>query len=115
MTAGPTAPAAPTPPGPMWLQPVVQLTTTLGVPTVIAGVLLWFVLFRMGATLEVIEKNEDDRTHIAAAMQDSLIAALNRNADRFDKAVDRNIEVNRQLADRYERATRFVESPHAQP
>jgi hypothetical protein len=97
MTAGPTPPAATAPPGPAWLQPVVQLTTTLGVPTVIAGVLLYFVLFRMGATLEVIERGEDDRTRIAAAMQDTLLAALNRQADRFDKAIDRNIEMNRLL------------------
>jgi hypothetical protein len=84
---------------PGWLQPVVQVTTTLGVPTVIAGVLLWFVLFRLDTALKIIEGAEEDRVKIVAAMQDSLIVALDRQADRFERSIHENMALNQRLAD----------------
>jgi hypothetical protein len=93
-------PAAPLP---GWLGPIVTITTQVGVPTVIAGVLLWFVLFRLDTALKIIEQGEEDRIKIAAAMQETLVAALERNADRFEHAIEANIAANRELAARYER------------
>ena len=84
-------------PLPGWLGPVVTLTTQVGVPTVIAGVLLWFVLFRLDTTLNIIEETEGDRVKIIAAMQDTLVAALDKNADRFEKAIQANMALNRDL------------------
>jgi hypothetical protein len=92
----------PTPaPLPGWLGPVITLTTQVGVPTVVAGVLLWFVLFRIDGAMKDIQEQEDTRTRLVAAMQDSVIAALERNADRFEKAIDKNISINQAIADRY--------------
>jgi hypothetical protein len=94
----PSPPAAPLP---GWLGPVVTLTTQVGVPTVVAGVLLWFVLFRIDGAMKDIQEQEDARTKLVAAMQESVIAALERNADRFEKAIDKNISINQAIADRY--------------
>jgi hypothetical protein len=89
----------PTPPAPLpgWLGPVVTLTTQVGVPTVIAGVLLYFVLFRLDTTLKIIESTEGDRVKIISAMQDTLVAALDKSADRFEKAMQANMALNRDL------------------
>lgn len=92
------APGGGSPPLPGWLGSVVQVTTQVGVPTVFAGVLLWFVLFKVGATLEVIEQGEEERTKIIAAMQDTLVAALDRQAGRFEKAIYDNIQANKDMA-----------------
>jgi hypothetical protein len=83
---------------PSWLGPIVQITTQVGVPTVIAGVLLWFVLFRLDTTLRVIEQSEEDRVKIIAAVQDSVVAALDRQTRAFEKAIDENIQANRMIA-----------------
>ena len=91
-------------PLPGWLGPVVTLTTQVGVPTVVAGVLLWFVLFRIDGAMKDIQEQEDTRTRMVAAMQDSVIAALERNADRFEKAIDKNMRLNQELAERYRAA-----------
>ncbi len=91
------------PPLPGWLGSAVQVTTQVGVPTVFAGVLLWFVLTRVGGTLDMIQKAEDDRVRILAAMQDSLVAALDRQTMSFEKAIRENIDANRQIAARLDR------------
>src|SRR5262245_35462977 len=73
---GMTQPASgppPVAPLPGWLGPIVTVTTQVGVPTVIAGVLLWFVLFRLDTTLKVIERSEDDRVRVIAAIQDTMV------------------------------------------
>lgn len=90
---------------PGWLQAAAQLTTTVGVPTVFAAYLLWFVTTRVGATLEVIESNERVRTKLIEDTQAAFVMAIERSADRFDKAIDKNIAVNRELAERYRRST----------
>jgi hypothetical protein len=98
---GPGAPSAPPPapaPLPGWLGPVVTLTTQVGVPTVVAGVLLYFVLFRMDGYLQRMQRAEDDRVKIIAAMQDTMIAALDRLGSRFEQAIKDNIQVNKDLA-----------------
>jgi hypothetical protein len=78
------------------------VTTQLGFPAVVAGVLLWFVLTRVGGTLEMIQKQEEDRTRIVAAMQDTLIATLDRQTAAFVKAIEENKQVNRELGARLE-------------
>jgi hypothetical protein len=94
----------PPPPAPLpgWLGPIVTITTQVGVPTVIAGVLLWFVLFRLDTTLNQIEEAEAERVKIMAAMQETNIAALMRLGDRFEQAIAENIQANKDLADRYQ-------------
>jgi hypothetical protein len=100
MGAPPSGPSAPAPlPG--WLGPVVTLTTQVGVPTVIAGVLLWFVLTRVDGAMRAIQAEEDLRTVKVGEMQTAVIAALERNADRFERAIQDNIAANRALAERY--------------
>jgi hypothetical protein len=101
MGNGSVGPAGPGQNLPGWLGPIVTVTTQVGVPTVIAGVLLWFVLFKMGGTLDLIQHQEEDRTRIVAAMQDSFIAALGKQNDAFDKSMQRNIEANKMMADRF--------------
>jgi hypothetical protein len=97
---------------PGWLQPVVQLTTTLGLPTVFAGVLLWFVLSRVGTAMERIEHNEVLRTQLLTAIQTSFIQAIDRQTIAFEQAIARqtvafeaaieeNVKVNRELAERH--------------
>jgi len=104
MTTGQTPPPAlPPPPLPGWLGSAVQVTTQVGVPTVFAGVLLWFVLTRVGGTLDMMQKAEEDRVRILAAMQDTLVAALDRQTQAFEKAMRDNIEANRAIAERIER------------
>jgi hypothetical protein len=98
---GGPGPAPGGPPLPGWLGPIVTVTTQVGVPTVFAGVLLWFVLLKVGGAMEAMQKGEEDRTRVMAAMQDTLIAALDRLGARFEKAVDENIRVNRELASHY--------------
>lgn len=95
LSSGASGPPAAPLPG--WLGSAVQVTTQVGVPTVFAAVLLWFVLMKVGGALESIEKNEEDRTRIVAAMQDSFIAALDRQTERFERAIHDNIDANRQM------------------
>jgi hypothetical protein len=107
-----TQPAGPSPgPGmapaalPGWLGPIVTVTTQVGVPTVVAAVLLWFVLFRVDGAMKVIQENEEERTRMVNAMQDTLIVAINRNTERLDRqtdkfvaAIDQNIAANQAIA-----------------
>jgi hypothetical protein len=101
--------APPSAPLPGWLGPIVTITTQVGVPTVIAGVLLWFVLFRLDTTLRIIEHSEEDRVQILVAMQDTLNAALDRTATRFEQAIADNMATNQRIADRLERGPRGKE------
>lgn len=94
-----TAPSSQPLPG--WLGPIVQVTTQVGVPTVIAGVLLWFVLFKMGGTLDMIQHQEEDRTRIVKAMQESFLASQREQTDAFDKSIKANIEANKVMSDRF--------------
>lgn len=100
MPNGGTAPGPGIPPAqlPGWLGPIVTVTTQVGVPTVFAGFLLWFVLMRVGGTLDMMQKAEEDRIRIVAAMQDTLIAALDRQTVSFVSAMDRNIAANKEIA-----------------
>ena len=97
------APSSPggLPSGGGWVDIVTRLVVQLGFPTVIAGVLLWFVLVRVDGTLKMIQEQEDTRTKIAMAMQDSLLAALERLGGRFDQAIHANIKANQDLAAQY--------------
>lgn len=109
MGSGPPAPSVGGPPvGAVagWLQPVVAVTTTLGVPTVFAGVLLWFVVAEVGGTLRAIERADEDRVRIIAAIEDTLIATLDRQTAAFVAALDENIEINEQIAAELERGRR---------
>jgi hypothetical protein len=98
----PNGPSAP-PPLPGWLGSVVQITTQVGVPTVFAGILLWFVLFRMDATLRVIEQSEDARTKLITAVQEALATHMDRQGELFERAMQENIQANKENADRFER------------
>jgi hypothetical protein len=86
-------------PLPGWLGPVVTLITQVGVPTVVAGVLLWFVLFRLDMTLRQIEVAEAERVKILLRLEDSFVEALERQNVRFETVVRENIQANRDLAD----------------
>jgi hypothetical protein len=97
MPDGPPTAQAPLP---GWLGPVVTLITQVGVPTVMAGVLLYFVLFRLDYALDQIEEAERGRVQMIAAMQDSTVAALDRLGERFEKVIALNIQANRELAER---------------
>ena len=103
--AGPPYQAQPAAPLPGWLGPLVTVTTQVGVPTVVAAVLLWFVLFRVDGAMKVIQDNEEERTRMVNAMQDTLIVAINRNTERLDRqtdkfvaAIDQNIAANQAIA-----------------
>jgi hypothetical protein len=97
------APAGPTAPLPGWVGSAVQVTTQLGFPAVVAGVLLWFVLTRVGDSLGQIQQQEEARTRMVAAMQQTLIDALDRQTAAFVKAIEENKQVNRELGARLER------------
>jgi len=88
---------------PAWLGPVVTLTTQVGVPTVVAGVLLWFVLTRVDGAMQEVQRQEDYRTVKVAEMQAALIEALDRQNERFDQAIEKNIAQNEAHAVRLER------------
>jgi hypothetical protein len=90
---------------PAWVTTAVQVTTQVGVPTVFAGVLLWFVLSSIGTTMSKIVEEEKARTATLVSMQGELLRALDNQADRFETVIRENIEANRTLAERrrYER------------
>jgi len=91
-------------PGQGWVDVAARIIVQLGFPTVIAGVLLWFVLVRVDGTLKMIQEQEDTRTKLTLAMQDKLIVALDQLGARFDQAIDANIRANRDLAAKYEQS-----------
>ena len=77
------------------------VTTTLGIPTVIAAVLLWFMLTRVDTgDAEAFRQQEDLRTQFVAQMQKDLVATCEQNADRFEEAIQANIAANRDLMER---------------
>lgn len=83
---------------PGWLGPVATLTTQVGVPTMVAAVLLWFVLFRMDTTLRIIESAESDRVKIIATMQESVLNALDRQTQATVQAMRDNVTANQAIA-----------------
>jgi hypothetical protein len=82
---------------PGWTGSAATLVTQVGVPTVVAGVLLWFVLFRLDTTLNQIEVAEQERIRILMSMQDTLVAALERQSVSFEAAIQENIKANREM------------------
>jgi hypothetical protein len=78
---------------PAWIQTVSGLVTTVGVPTVVAGVLLWFMLTRVDTALRQIQAEEDRRTQFVAAMQKDLIETLTDQTTRFEAAIEKNAQV----------------------
>jgi len=84
------APSLP-PPGPSWLQPLIAATTQVGVPTVIAGVLLWFVLTQLHGMLAMIQQAEEDRTRLLIAMQETVVAAIDRQTKAFELAIKESV------------------------
>lgn len=107
----PPGPGIPPQQLPGWLGSGVQIVTQVGVPTVFAGILLWFVLTKIGGTLSNIDKNEEVRVRIVAAMQDTLVAALNRQTELFVAAIERNIETNKRLGEDIRASRRMKEEP----
>lgn len=93
---------------PAWIQPMATLVTQLGVPTVLTGVLLWFVLFKMGGTLDHIIDEEDARTRIVQAMQTSFLASQKEQSDAFDKSMQRNIDANKVMTEKFIEALRTL-------
>jgi len=92
------------PPGiPTWIGYVATLITQVGVPTVLAGVLLWFVLFRLDGILHHIEEAETERTRLLVSMQDTVIKSLDNQTERFSSVMQQNVEVNKRIADILER------------
>jgi|SRR5215813_1011175 len=100
---------ADTPQQPWWLQPLLTLITQVGVPTVIAGVLLWFVLFRLDSTLHIIEHAESDRTALLISMQDNVVKTLENQTEKFTDVMRANVEVNKRIADILDRRRGKVE------
>jgi hypothetical protein len=90
---------------PAWIAPWVAVTTQVGVPTVFAGVLLWFVLTKVGGAMDTIAAGESARTKILLDTQQSFLAALEHQTDRFEKAIDKNIEANREIIRQHLEAT----------
>lgn len=84
---------------PGWVDAAAKLTTTVGVPTVFAAVLLYFVLVNVHDTLQVIENNEEARTRLLAETQAAFIAAIDRSAERFEIAINGNIKANEKMAE----------------
>ena len=87
-------------PVPGWIQALAQLVTTVGFPVVVAAALLWFVLFRLDVTLKQIETAESERVKILLSLEDSFVAALERQGTRFETVVQENMQTNRELAER---------------
>ncbi len=96
-------------PVPGWLGQVASVTAQLGVPTVVAGVLLWFILFRVDNSMKYIQAQEDARTEVVRMMQKDLIETLQRQTTAFEAAIDKNVDaVNRNVAAN-ERQTQLLE------
>lgn len=118
----PPGPGVPPQPLPAWLGSSVQIVTQVGVPTVFAAVLLYFVLTNVVGTLGQMQKNDEDRMRMLAAMQDSLIGTLNKQTDTFERslatqtdrfvaAVNANIATNQGIAASMEKLV-FVGQQH---
>jgi len=74
---------------PPWLAPLISVTTQLGVPTVFAGVLLWFVLFKVGGALETIEQHEIERTKLLTTMQETFVKSVQDQAVLTNKLLEK--------------------------
>src|SRR5262245_40437909 len=82
-----------------WLQPLLTLISQVVIPAVIAGVLLWFVLFRLDDTLKIIQREESERTKLILVMQDNLLKALEHQTDKFTDSMQANTEANKRIAE----------------
>jgi hypothetical protein len=93
---------------PGWLAPLAQFTSTVGVPTVFAMILLWFVLTRLDTTLKVVEDQEEARTLVVEKMGKDFIAAIASQGDRFESAIQDNIAANKELQENATRERREI-------
>lgn len=78
-----------------------KLITQVGLPTLFSIVLLYVVINDVRGTMKVIEANEEARTKLLQDTQSAFIEAIEKSADRFERAIDKNIQVNREIAERY--------------
>jgi hypothetical protein len=105
---GGPGPAPSGPPLPGWLGPLVAIVTQVGVPTVVAGVLLYFVLFRIDTSMKYIQAQEDARTQLVMQMQKQLVETLDQQTDRFEAAIEKNIAaIEKNVAINQEQTTRL--------
>lgn len=100
---GPSCMAGGLPPGPgiapqalpSWLGPIVAVVTNVGLPTVFAGILLWFVLTRLAVVLDGITRAEAARTAAVASLEEEWTAALEVQT----RAIVAALEENRRVAE----------------
>lgn len=88
------------------LQAWVHVLSTLGVPTVFASLLLWFVLGNLHKTLELIETQEHMRTALITETQGAVVAALDKQTvllERQANLIELAIRTNRELAAEHNR------------
>jgi len=93
------------PPLPGWLGYAVAIVTQVGIPTVFACVLLWFVLTGLATTLRHIEDLEDERATILGGMQSRLVEmqaklvdSLDRQTAEMVRLLDANVQANQAIA-----------------
>jgi hypothetical protein len=79
-------------PLPGWVGSAVQVIAQLGIPTVFATVLLWFVLSNVSDTLKHIEHAEVERTKLLAGIEESFVAAINKQSEQNARLYERLIE-----------------------
>jgi len=93
------------PPLPGWVGYAVTIVTQVGIPTVFACVLLWFVLTGLASTLKHIEELEDERATILGGMQSRLVEmqaklvdSLDRQTAEMVRLLDANVAANQAIA-----------------
>jgi hypothetical protein len=83
----PNGPGAP-PPLPGWLGSAVQVTTQVGIPTVFAIVLLWYVLFKFEGSMDKIserlERNADSVAEFSE-IQAQQLAELQKQTEALQE------------------------------
>lgn len=55
-----------------WIEKYSKLITTLGIPTVLSGILLWFVLFRLIVILDAIVVDVKHQTHVLDRLNEAI-------------------------------------------
>jgi len=63
-------------PGAGWVDLLSRVIVTVGFPTVVAGVLLWFLLFRFTANVETITARMAANTDVAAKLIESEVLVM---------------------------------------
>jgi len=76
MAMGPGSPPQVVVPGAGWVDLLSRVIVTVGFPTVVAGVLLWFLLFRFTANVETITARMAANTDVAAKLIESEILVM---------------------------------------